>query len=185
LRAVAALGRSGTGPEVVAFLSEIVRDSAADPELRDQAVRSLGKLRDPAGLSALIQAYGGSTDQRFRRRIIFAVGMSNDRKSAIKFLLDVAANGGDTESKRNAMLQLSQLAIGPGRRDRVPLDAETDVQREAVLAISRRPKDEAVPALINIARTHMKEDVRRQAIISLGRIGDDRAVEFFREQLSR
>jgi hypothetical protein len=185
IRAIAALGRSGASPEAVAFLSGIVRNSAAEMEIREQAVRSLGKLRDPAGLNPLIQSFEGSADQRFRRRIISAVGMNNDRKGAIKFLLDVAANGGDVESKRNAMLQLSQLAAGPNRRDQVGLDVETDVQREAILAISRRPKDEAVPILINIARTHMKEDIRRQAFISLGRIGDDRALEFFREQLSR
>jgi HEAT repeat protein len=57
------------------------------------------------------------------------------------------------------------------------------VQKQAVFAISQRPRDEAVPLLIRIAKTHPKAAVRKQAIFWLGQTGDERALEFFKEVL--
>jgi HEAT repeat protein len=54
-----------------------------------------------------------------------------------------------------------------------------------VRAISERPADEAVPILIRIARTHANQQVRKQAIRLLGESGDPRAIEFFREVLTK
>jgi HEAT repeat protein len=59
------------------------------------------------------------------------------------------------------------------------------VQIQAVRAISQRQTDESVPLLIKIARTHPNQLVRKQAIRSLGESGDPRAVEFFREVLTK
>ncbi|HEX8180823.1 MAG TPA: HEAT repeat domain-containing protein, partial [Pyrinomonadaceae bacterium] len=64
-------------------------------------------------------------------------------------------------------------------------DGNTDVQLHAVRAISERPADEAVPILIRIARTHANQQVRKQAIRLLGESGDPRAIEFFREVLTK
>jgi HEAT repeat protein len=64
-------------------------------------------------------------------------------------------------------------------------DADTEVQRQAVHAISERPAEEAVPLLIKIARTHQNSEVRKMAIHWLGESGDPRAIEFFREVLSK
>jgi HEAT repeat protein len=46
-------------------------------------------------------------------------------------------------------------------------------------------KDEAVPILIRTARNHPKMAVRKLAIQVLGQTGDERAVAFFRELLSK
>jgi HEAT repeat protein len=64
-------------------------------------------------------------------------------------------------------------------------DGNTEVQLQAVRAISERSADEAVPILIKIAKTHPNQLVRRQAIRALGESGDPRAVEFFREVLAK
>ena len=64
-------------------------------------------------------------------------------------------------------------------------DGNAEVQVQAVRAIAERPADEAVPLLIKIARTHANQTVRRQAIRLLGESGDPRAVEFFREVLTK
>ena len=58
-------------------------------------------------------------------------------------------------------------------------------EKQAVIAIGRRPKDEAVPILIRTARNHPKMAVRKLAIQVLGQTGDERAVAFFRELLSK
>jgi len=62
-------------------------------------------------------------------------------------------------------------------------DGDTEIQKQAVFAISQRPKDEAVPLLIKIAQTHSKGEIRKQAIFWLGQTGDERAVDFFKEIL--
>jgi len=65
------------------------------------------------------------------------------------------------------------------------VDSQTEVQLQAVRAISERQADEAVPLLIKIAKTHSNQHVRKQAIRSLGESGDPRAIEFFREVLAK
>jgi HEAT repeat protein len=64
-------------------------------------------------------------------------------------------------------------------------DGNTEVQVQAVRAISERSPEESVPLLIKIAKTHANQQVRKQAIRALGESGDPRAVEFFREVLAK
>jgi HEAT repeat protein len=59
------------------------------------------------------------------------------------------------------------------------------VLKQAVFAISQRDKDESVPLLIKIARTHSNPQVRKDAMFWLGQTGDERAVQFFKEILSK
>ncbi|HEU4835017.1 MAG TPA: HEAT repeat domain-containing protein, partial [Pyrinomonadaceae bacterium] len=64
-------------------------------------------------------------------------------------------------------------------------DGDIELQKQAVVAIGRRAKDEAIPILIRTARNHPKMAVRKLAIQALGQTGDERAVAFFRELLSK
>jgi HEAT repeat protein len=59
------------------------------------------------------------------------------------------------------------------------------MQKQAVRAIARRSRDEAIPILIRIARSHPKVPVRKQAIQMLGQTGDERAVALFTELLAK
>ena len=45
------------------------------------------------------------------------------------------------------------------------------------------PKDEGIPMLITVARTHSNPAVRKQAMFWLGQSKDPRALEFFAEIL--
>jgi HEAT repeat protein len=49
--------------------------------------------------------------------------------------------------------------------------------------LSQLPKDEGVPLLIQVARTHTNPAVRKQAMFWLGQTRDARAVKFFEEIL--
>jgi hypothetical protein len=62
---------------------------------------------------------------------------------------------------------------------------DREVRKSAVFSLSQRPKDEAVPALIRIARTNKDPEIRRNAIFWLGQSRDPRAVEYFEEVLLR
>ena len=72
---------------------------------------------------------------------------------------------------------------GPAIADAIERDPEPDVKRRAVMALGQMPRDEGVPLLINVARTHKSTDVRRQAMQTLGQTNDPRALAFFEQIL--
>jgi len=63
--------------------------------------------------------------------------------------------------------------------------ADRDVRETAVFALSQRPKDEGVPALIRIAKQNPDPELRRKAIFWLGQSDDPRALTLFEELLTR
>ena len=64
-------------------------------------------------------------------------------------------------------------------------DPETEVRKQAVFALSQLPKDEGVPKLIEVARTHRDAAVRKQAMFWLGQSRDPRALTFFEQTLQQ
>jgi hypothetical protein len=63
------------------------------------------------------------------------------------------------------------------------VDGDRDVRKSAVFALSQRPKDESVPALLRIAQAHRDPEMRRSAIFWLGQSNDPRALAYFEELL--
>ena len=57
------------------------------------------------------------------------------------------------------------------------------MREAAVFALSQRPRDESVPALIRVARTHRDPHIRKTALFWLGQSRDPRAIELFEEIL--
>src|SRR6185503_9688882 len=138
-------------------------------------------------------------NREVRKRFFFAVWLIKTDGTAISgggnkdeefsFLIKVAETDPDRELRKQALFWLGQTA---GKRGLEVLgnvveksDDDTEVQKQAVFAISQRPKDESVPLLIKIARTHPKPAVRKQAMFWLGQTGDQRALDFFKEILSK
>jgi hypothetical protein len=62
-------------------------------------------------------------------------------------------------------------------------DADLEVRKQAVFALSQRPADEGVPALIRIARTNREPQLRKTALFWLGQSEDPRALSLFEELL--
>jgi HEAT repeat protein len=63
--------------------------------------------------------------------------------------------------------------------------ADREVRESAVFALSQRPRDEGVPALIRIAKQNPDPELRRKAIFWLGQSDDPRALTLFEELLTR
>jgi HEAT repeat protein len=104
-------------------------------------------------------------------------------------LFEVARSSDAVDLRRQAIRLLGERA---GKRSfdflsatAQSTDGNAEVQVQAVRAIGERRSEESVPLLIKIAKTHPNQLVRKQAIRSLGESGDPRAVEFFREVLSK
>jgi len=93
------------------------------------------------------------------------------------------------EARKSAVFWLSQQAgdqVTRGISDLVDDDdQDRDVREAAVFALSQRPRDESVPALIRIARTHRDPHIRKTALFWLGQSRDPRAIELFEEILSQ
>jgi hypothetical protein len=62
-------------------------------------------------------------------------------------------------------------------------DEDRELRKHAVFALSQRPRDESVPELVRIARTHRDPEIRKTAMFWLGQSGDPRAIALFEEIL--
>jgi hypothetical protein len=266
------------------FLASLVRNETEDMKLRRSAAHAIGQSRDRGAINTLQELYRSVKEVEVRRGLISAAGNSVDEQAAFTFLLSVAKQDADAESRRVAVRQLGhfkradaveelmkfartdtnvdvrktairalgergeaavdnllklyesetapevkrsvlqslseikstrvedklfEIARGSDavevRRQAIRLlgervgkrsfdflsataqstDGNAEVQVQAVRAIGERKAEESVPLLIKIAKTHPNQMVRKQAIRSLGESGDPRAVEFFREVLTK
>ncbi|MFL5386180.1 MAG: HEAT repeat domain-containing protein [Longimicrobiaceae bacterium] len=91
-------------------------------------------------------------------------------------------------TRRSAVFWLSQQAGDRVTRELSSFVSEGDDDREvrkhAVFALSQRPREEAVPELVRIARSHRDPEIRKTAMFWLGQTGDPRAIALFEEILS-
>lgn len=170
-----------------AFLAALVRSESESREVRKQGAFAIGVSKDSAALATLQGLYSEVTQRDVKQQIIFAVSINQDKDAAISFLINLASTETDREARKQAIFWLGQKAgersLGALKDTVDSTDGDTEIQKQAVFAISQRSKDEAVPLLIKIAKTHANGEVRKQAVFWLGQTGDERAVDFFKEIL--
>ncbi|HET6891292.1 MAG TPA: HEAT repeat domain-containing protein [Pyrinomonadaceae bacterium] len=173
-------------PGAQALLISISR-TEPNQDLSKRAINVLAE-RGEAAIEDLINLYDSEKAPEVRRTILRSLAEIKGTKVEDK-LLAVATNDESIDLRRQAIRLLGERA---GKRSLDFLgataqspDGNTEVQIQAVKAISERKAEEAVPLLIKIAKTHSNQLVRKQAIRALGESGDPRAVEFFREVLSK
>jgi HEAT repeat protein len=171
------------------FLADLVRNDQESVEIRKQGAFAIGVSSDAGALTTLQGLFPQVTNREVKKQIVFAASVNKNSDSAVDFLINVAGKDTDREVRKQAIFWLGQKA---GQRALEVLgntveqnDEDTEVQKQAVFAISQRKKDESVPMLIKIAKTHQKGEVRKQALFWLGQIDDERALELFREILSK
>jgi len=171
------------------FLADLVRNQNENLDVRKEAAFAIGASKDPNALPTLKSLYDSVNNGGIKEQIIFAISINEDKFNAVDFLITAAQSDADRGVRRQAIFWLGQMAGQKALEARGNTvddsDAETEVQKQAVFAISQRNKNEAVPALIRIARTHPKPAVRKQAIFWLGQIDDERALELFKEILTK
>lgn len=93
------------------------------------------------------------------------------------------------EVRKSAVFWVGQEAAAAATKDLKALvgdDAiESEVRESAVFALSQRPADQAVPALVDVAKTSRDPRLRRSAIFWLGQTEDPRALAYFEDVLTR
>lgn len=93
------------------------------------------------------------------------------------------------ETRKQAVFWLGQLAETPATAGLDELVGEAaldrDVREQAIFALSQRPKDEGIPALVQVVRTNRDPELRRKALFWLGQSGDPRALQLIEELLAK
>jgi len=91
------------------------------------------------------------------------------------------------DTRRQAVFWVGQAAgeaAGHGL-DSVVVDnrGDLEIRKQAVFALSQRPDQQSVPALIRIARANPPAELRKTALFWLGQSEDPRALQLFEEIL--
>ena len=173
-------------PRAQARLLEIARNEA-NKELRKTAIRVLAE-RGEAAVDDLLKLYDSEQTSDVKRAVLQS--LSNVKSPRVEDKLFEVARSSETLDVRRQAIRLLGERVSKRSFEFLSATAQSndgnaEVQVQAVRAISERRSDESVPLLIKIARTHPNQLVRKQAIRSLGESGDPRAVEFFKEVLSK
>ena len=187
-RAIYWLGNTGETQAKNTLFTEIVRNEQESTEARLSAMSALGMGRSPGILPLLQNLFETMPARDLKRRALNGIARNDNSDGAATYLIRVAETDKDLELRKSAIASLGRIAgqksLG-ALTSTVEGDVEVEIQKQAVVAIGRRPKDEAIPILIRTARSHPKMPVRKTAIQVLGQTGDERAVAFFRELLSK
>ena len=102
-------------------------------------------------------------------------------------LLRVARDDDRPRRNRKAAQQWVGMAAGQAVLERAGAvtveDPDSDSRERAVFAMSQLPREESVPELIDIARSHRDPRIRKTALFWLGQAEDPRAIDLLEEVL--
>lgn len=152
----------------------------------DGRVSDLGTVSAPEAAQFLVTV-GSTAEERPADRAIAAAALADSADVWRQLLALARDENRPTRVRRTATFWVAQAAgerITSELRDMVASDSmDLDVREHAVFALSRRPRDEAIPALIEIARGPAHPRIRQRALFWLGQSRDERAMRLFEELL--
>jgi HEAT repeat protein len=166
------LGQVG-GEQV--FLASLVRNDAEDKKIRRSAAHSIGQSRDRGTMATLQGLYESVKDVEVRRGVISAAGNSVDEQPAFVFLLSIAKNDVDWESRRTAVRQLGHFQRDDAADELMKIytnDANIEVKRAALRSLAETKSPRAQGRLLEVARTDTNAELRKTAIRVLGERGE-------------
>jgi HEAT repeat protein len=151
-------------------------------------VTDLGTVGAPEAARYFL-SLGRSAGASVAEKAVFAATLA-DSVTVWPELLRIARESAlPRRTRRSAVFWVGQAAEEAATRGLDELVAgdtvDRDVREAAVFALSQRPREEGVPALIRIVRTHKDPEIRRKALFWLGQSEDPRALDLFEELLVR
>ncbi len=151
------------------------------------AVTDLGDVSSMSAANYLV-SLAGQASEAVGHKAIFPATLGDSVviwPSLMQIARDVAI---PNQTRRDAVFWLGQMAGAAVTVNLAQLVTEDTVDRAvreaAVFALSQRPKDEGVPALIHIAQTNRDPSVRKKALFWLGQSNDPRALALFESILA-
>ena len=157
------------------FLATIVRNETEDKKIRRQAAYAIGQGHDRGTMPIIQSLYEAVKDVEIRTGIISAAGNASDEQPAFTFLIGVAKNDGDSESRRAAVRQLGHFKRADIVDEVIKIyanDQQLDVKRAALRSLSETNSPRAQSRLMEIAKSENTSELRKQAIRVLSERGD-------------
>jgi hypothetical protein len=181
------------GPDSIVVLSRIADRSVeqirvASPEcpldIGGLTLHWLTGVRPADSIDWLATLATGERSRKLTNTATMAIALHGDARATDR-LIALARDGRTGDVRGTALFWVAQRAgdKAEGAITQALEDPETKVRKQAVFALSLLPKDEGVPKLIEIARSHRDMAVRRQAMFWLGQSRDPRALAFFEQVL--
>jgi HEAT repeat protein len=158
-----------------AFLGDLVRNESENKKVRRQAAFSIGESRDPGSFAVLQTLYDAVKDLEVKRSIISATGSSHQEGAAYAFLLKVARNDAERDSRRTAIRRLGEFERPELVEDLMKIyasDAEVEVKRAVLHALSETKSAGAQTQLLSLARSEPNQELRKGAIRVLAERGE-------------
>jgi hypothetical protein len=163
-----------------------VRGIEIGPPGTSRSDRDLGDV-SPAEAADWLLSLAGRADERAAKDALLPAVIAAGVETWPR-LLDIASDRSMARGIReSALFWTSRAATEVVTRELAGVAADErddeEVRKAAVFALSRRPADESVPALMDIARTGPGRGVREAALFWLARAEDPRVIPFFEEIL--
>ena len=173
VRAADALGKAGA--EVAERALPLLRKLLGDdnPDVRYTAALSLGELKDPGSVSALIDVVEGDGHPMPRQAAVIALGLIGDPRATRA--LTEALRSAPPDVRFQATTSLAQVnpkaALAPLRR--ALLDEDPEVRGSAIAALGDIGDPGAARAVARLLDDGEK-GIRVEAAVTLSRLGDRR-----------
>ena len=142
------------------------------PEAADYLLSIVESNRGSVGKKAIFPATIADSAEIWPRLIKIARNPDLPRESRTQSVFWLGQAAGDA-----ATANLSSLVLDNS--------VDREVREQAVFALSQRPRDEGVPALIAVAKTNKDPEIRKKALFWLGQSGDPRALDLFEQLLTK
>ena len=187
-RAVYSLSRSKS-PRAATTLRDIALDANADVSLRGDALSwymsGPGKASGDA-FTFLKDVYGRADDERFKRRVLQII-MSRRSEESRAFLVEVAQNSRESmDVRRSAVSSLSGSGVTNVQLAQIyDRTTEVEVRRQLISVLGSLRDNAGIDKLLDIARNEKNVELRKQAVSSLSRSKDPRALQLLTEIINR
>ena len=158
------------------FLASLVRNDSEEMKIRRSAAHAIGQSHDRGAINTLQSLYESVKDVEVRRSVISAAGNSIDEEPAFAFLLGVAKNDADVESRRSAVRQLGHFQRENATEELMKFartDTNIEVRKTAIRALSERG-EAAVDVLLKLYDSEAAPEVKRTVLQSLSEIKSTR-----------
>ena len=171
-----ALGRIHD-PEALGIVTAMVADAGTDPAMRLALVTALGRTRDPAVVSTLLDVARGESPDALKFEAYRALARVGSPE-AVGALLDVL-HGGDNHHKAEvatALQQITGIGAAPLLEQALDKPMAPELLAYVVEALGRTKSKTSVAPLSKIAAdTSLSAGLRAASVRSLGAIGDPAA----------
>ncbi|HEY8461491.1 MAG TPA: M56 family metallopeptidase, partial [Blastocatellia bacterium] len=177
--------------ELISLLVDIVKRDA-DPNVRNEALQGLYRIRTDAGINALIQLYDGTSDVKIKGEIIRYLlrreGRDGkvDNSKAIAKLTAIAKSEQNEELRNLAIRYLGHVKGDEGANILIQIYDSLQNQKMkqyVIRSLASNGSRKAVDKLVQIAKNDSDPVVRQYAIRSIYNVDNKRYLELDRSRI--